>query len=232
MENQCSPKSLRIFELVLVTGIAFAATIFISIYSLFSGDFTNAARTGQVPVFYGLIYELLALAVLCYVLFRQGRTLRQVGLTFSWKDIPVSILLCVIAYVAFCVCYIAIHYGYYYVAGRMLIPPNQPQTYLNAGVTIGTVVFILINPIYEELIVRAYTISEVTFLTGSSVVAVAASVILQVSYHLYQGIPAAIALGAGFLVLSIYFVRYGRIAPVILAHLYFDALAFLAYAKS
>src|SRR3712207_8084854 len=54
-------------------------------------------------------------------------------------------------------------------------------------------------------------------LTGSGVVAVAASATLQALYHLYQGIPAAIALGVMFVVLSIYFVRYGRILPVILA---------------
>jgi membrane protease YdiL (CAAX protease family) len=57
------------------------------------------------------------------------------------------------------------------------------------------------------------------------------SVTLQTLYHLYQGIPAAIALGAMFLILSAYFVKYGRVLPVILAHLYFDVLALLAYAN-
>lgn len=231
MENQCSPKPLRIVELLLVTGIAFGATILVSVYSLFSSALTSDPRAGQILVFYGLTYELLALAVLCYVLFRQGHSLRHLGLSFSWMDIPISILLSVIAYVAFYICYIAVYYGYYLVAGRILIPPNQAQTYLDAGVTIGTVIFVVVNPVYEELIARAYTISEVKFLTGSSAVAVVASVILQALYHLYQGIPAAIALGAVFLVLSIYFVRYGRIVPVILAHLYFDVMALLAYAK-
>lgn len=231
MENQGSPKSLRILELLLVTGVAFAATIFVSIYSLFSNTLTPNIQAGQALVFYGLVYELLAIAVLCYVLFRQGRSLRELGLSFAWKDIPVSVLLAVIAYVAFYACYTTIYSGYHAAAGQALTQPDQAQTYLDAGLSLGTVLLVLINPIYEELIARAYIISEIKFLTGSAVVAVVLSVAVQVLYHLYQGVPAAISLGAMFLILSLYYARHKRIGPVILAHLYFDALALLAHAK-
>jgi membrane protease YdiL (CAAX protease family) len=224
-----SQKRIRIIELLLITGVAFAPTIFVSVYSLFWGALTSKAQVGPVLVFYGLIYEIIALAVLFYVLFRQGRSARQIGLTFSWKDIPVSLVLFVIGYVVFYICYVAIYFGVYHVVGRALTPTDAP-TYVSAGVSVGTLIFVIINPLYEELIARAYTIFEIKFLTGSNVAAVVVSVMLQTLYHLYQGIGPALALAALFFVLSVYFLKFARIVPVILAHLYFDLLA-LVYAN-
>jgi len=224
-------KTYRAFELCLVVAVAFAAPIFVSIYSLFLGSLTQSSQGSAVLVFYGLIYELLALAVMAYVLSRQGRSLKQIGLSFSWMDILVSLLLIVISYAAFYICYVAIFYGSYFVTGRALTQPAKTQTYLDAGITIGTILFVILNPIYEELIARAYIITEVKFLTGSGILAVIVSVVIQVLYHLYQGVPSAISVGAMFLVLSIYYLRYKRIGPVILAHLYFDLFALLVYAR-
>lgn len=86
-------------------------------------------------------------------------------------------------------------------------------------------VYALINPLKEELIARAFVMSEVRFLTGRSWVAVTASVGLQVSYHFYQGIFAALSYIALFLVFALCYSRTRLILPIILAHLYFDLLA-------
>ena len=222
-------KKFRALELSLVVAVAFAAPIFVAVYSLFSGSSTGGTREPGVFVFYGLIYELLAIAVMVYVLARQGRTLKEIGFFFSWKDLPVSLVLIVVSYLAFYICYVLVFYGYYY-AGWPLTQPGETQTYLDAGLIFGTLLFILVNPFYEELIARAYVISEVKYLSGSTLMAVVISVGLQTSYHLYQGVPLAISLGALSAVLSIYYVKYKRIVPVILAHLYFDLIALLMYA--
>jgi membrane protease YdiL (CAAX protease family) len=227
--NQSS-KTYRALELHLVIGVAFAAPIFVAIYSLFFGSLMQDSQVSGVLVFYGLIYELLALAVLVYVLSRQGRGLKQIGLSFSWKDIPISLLLMVIAYIAYSICYLAIFYGYYF-GGRTLTQPAKIQSYLDVGVTISTILFVILNPLYEELIARAYIISEMKYLTGSNSLAMLVSVVVQVLYHLYQGVPTAIALGAMFLILSIYYIRYKRIVPVVLVHLYFDLFALSVYAR-
>ncbi len=90
------------------------------------------------------------------------------------------------------------------------------------GISIATLLFVCLNPFFEELIVRAYVITEVKQLTGSAAKAVLLSTALQTSYHLYPGAPMAFSIGAAFLVVSIYYSKTGRITPVILAHLYFD----------
>lgn len=223
-------KTYRALELYLVMGVAFAAPIFASINALFSTSFTQSQQASGTRAFYGLIYELLALAVMTYVLSRQGRSLKQIGLSFSWIDVLVSILLIVVAYVAFIISYKAIYYGYYFASGRSLIQQNRSPNIIDAGITTGTILFVIINPVYEELIVRAYVISEVRYLTGSGIVGVIVSVVIQTIYHLYQGTLAAFALGVMFLVFSIYYLKFKRIVPVILAHFFFDVLALLLYA--
>ena len=82
--------------------------------------------------------------------------------------------------------------------------------------------FMCVNPFFEELIVRAYTMSEVIDLGGSRTLAVIISVAVQMSYHLYQGLASVLSLTFLFAVFSIHYVRTRRIVPVILAHLCLD----------
>jgi len=88
--------------------------------------------------------------------------------------------------------------------------------------------FALINPFFEELIVRAYLMTEVKSLTGSWTVATALSVIIQWSYHLYYGWDGSLSIAFTFLVFSIYFARTRKATPLIVAHGLLDLWA-LAY---
>jgi len=72
------------------------------------------------------------------------------------------------------------------------------------------------------MIVRAFLISETTALIGSSALAILFSVLLQTSYHLYQGLPYALAAGVIFLLFSVYYACTRRIVPVIFAHFIWD----------
>jgi membrane protease YdiL (CAAX protease family) len=87
--------------------------------------------------------------------------------------------------------------------------------------------FSLLNPFFEELIVRAYLMTEVMELTGSSTLAVALSVGVQFSYHLYYGWVGAISLSFFFLVFALYYVRSSCALPVIVAHGFVDVYALL-----
>jgi membrane protease YdiL (CAAX protease family) len=93
------------------------------------------------------------------------------------------------------------------------------------GISSLSIAFICLNPFFEELIVGAYTMSEVMNLGGTRALAVVVSVVAQMSYHLYQGVASSLALTLLFTVFSIYYIRTRRIVPVILAHLCLDLLA-------
>ena len=81
----------------------------------------------------------------------------------------------------------------------------------------------LLNPIFEEFLWLGYAIPAVASRFGLGV-ASAVSVILRVSVHLYQGKLAFISVLPIAIVLTLYFVRTGRLWPTVVAHVIIDAL--------
>jgi membrane protease YdiL (CAAX protease family) len=110
--------------------------------------------------------------------------------------------------------------------GHWLMPKNLHPLF-GFGVSLLSIAFTCVNPFFEELIVRAYTMSEIWSAGGSAGVAIAVSVALQMSYHLYQGAARAIGLTVIFTIYSIYYAQTRKIAPVVLAHLAMDSLALI-----
>jgi membrane protease YdiL (CAAX protease family) len=162
--------------------------------------------------------EASALAVLWYVINQQRRRWRDIGWGFTPLDLAIALGLVLGANIASFIAYSVVQAFYYAAAGHYLVPKSLSGM-LGFGF-VSSLVFVCLNPFFEELIVRAFVISEVIALGGKLWVAVIVSVALQVSYHLYQGAAHMIPITAVFLIFSIYYVRTRRIMPVILAHLY------------
>ena len=226
MELDQSPRKIRLFELLLVTSVAFAGPVYGSFYYFFGG---LAVRPTAGQHIYSLITELLGLSVLVYVLFRQGRHVSDIGFGFNWRDIPRSLAVATIGYVAFYVCFLAVYYAWFALTGSVLTAPELGDKVFGARFHWAALILALINPFFEELIVRAYLMTEVKFLTGNAALSIAASVGLQTLYHLYQGMLLATAEAALFLVFALYFNRSRKIMPVVLAHLLFDVSSWLYY---
>lgn len=82
----------------------------------------------------------------------------------------------------------------------------------------------IIDPIFEEFFFLGYAIPALGNRFGIRP-AFALSVLLRVAAHAYQGRLAIIAILPVALVLTGYFVRTGRIWPVVVAHVIQDAIA-------
>lgn len=78
----------------------------------------------------------------------------------------------------------------------------------------------------EELIVRAYLMTEVADLTGHMGLAVLASVGFQTLCHLYQGTSAALANAGAFFVAAVFYASTRRATPLIVAHALHNFWAF------
>jgi membrane protease YdiL (CAAX protease family) len=219
------PKRLRALELGLVLLVVFSQLVAISVFAVLTGT-TNlyGSSPGHAFTLVGILMELGGLALLGYVLFRQGRSFANLGLGFSWKDIPRSVLVIILGYVAFIIWWIAIGLTYR-LTGHALNSTPHNVDFLSSMLSVWGILFLILNPFFEELIARAYVISEIQFLTGSSTLAVLFSVLLQSSYHLYQGVIPALLTTSLFTVFSLYYVKTKRIMPVIFAHMFFDFLA-------
>jgi membrane protease YdiL (CAAX protease family) len=213
-------RTLRWFELGLVLLLAFG------------GSFAKTAmvRPGTAPAepveswrwLWMILHEATCLLLLGYVLYRRRMRIGDLGLCWRWTEFVRGLLVFLGAYAAYAVSYPALAWMQStLMPGAAHVTPTQMF-----GHARWMMFFVsLINPFYEELIVRAYLMTEVQALTGSWVLAGAASVAIQTSYHLYYGWLGALAVGIQFLVFSIYYARTRRAMPIVVAHGLIDVLA-------
>ncbi|MBU7320510.1 CPBP family intramembrane glutamic endopeptidase [Paenibacillus oleatilyticus] len=213
-----SEAKIRLLLLVSILLITIFPLIVNSVY-LFAG-----VRSGTHPNFiYSILWETLSLSLLYFVLRRQGRSLKDIGFQFRKTDIFHGVLLYLVLYF---VVIIAVT-----ISPSFLQAP-QNVDFLRTKMTVSYFAFIVINAFFEELIVRAYTMTELSFLIKKEELTVLASTIIQTSYHLYQGLIPALYTGIIFFVFSIYFVKTRKIVPVIMVHLILDLTAITQLGKS
>jgi membrane protease YdiL (CAAX protease family) len=220
-------RQMETVEVVLVCIIAFGASLLTSTYVYFGGDLDH--KYGSFAWGIRTLQEGSCLALLWYLLRRRGRSFGDLGLAWSWNTLGWALILIFTGNWAFRAVYFLIHLSGLTTLSIEGVSGDVGKFLFGGGIFLSTIIFQLINPFFEELIARAYVMTEVRRLTNSVTKAVLISTVLQTSYHFYQGAPAAIAHGATFLIYSLYYAKTNRIAPVILAHLYQDVWGTLHY---
>lgn len=214
----------RWFELCLVLLVAFGGKVFSVLYFLKYGP-NPALLSANSRWASGFVQQITALLLLGYVLSRRKLRFANLGLRWSISDAAVGLLVtaaCMAAYRFGDTWVQAIHHQMY---GSWVTSPTGNDFF--AHPPLAAIPYFLLNPFFEELIVRAYLMTEVMELTGSAVLAIALSVSVQFSYHLYYGWAGAISLSFLFLVLALYYMRSRRALPIIVAHGFLDVLALI-----
>jgi membrane protease YdiL (CAAX protease family) len=82
----------------------------------------------------------------------------------------------------------------------------------------------LANPVFEEVLVLAYVVQGLRKRFGL-VTAMNVSLAIRLTYHLYQGPLAVIPIAFFGLVVTLVYVRMGRLWPAIVAHAILDFVA-------
>jgi membrane protease YdiL (CAAX protease family) len=214
-------KRRRWFEVFLVLAISLGTILLNSFYLLKNAP-AVALRMSTLRSLYGIAHESLSLLLLVYVLSRRKLGLRDLGLKWSKRDVVSSFVVTVLAgmsYFAGATFLQVLHFELY---GTIVRGPGGNQFFSRP--TIWALPFMLLNPFFEELIVRAYVMTETKELTGSTLTAIVFSVLLQVSYHLYYGWMGALSVAFPFIVFAIYYARSRRAVPIIIAHAVFDLM--------
>jgi membrane protease YdiL (CAAX protease family) len=218
-EPMANEKHLRWFELSMVLLISFGSALLNSL-NIFTNGRSVVPNLQNSRWEFAIVQELGSLLLLGYVLSRRQLRFRDLGLRWSLRDLGNGLIVAVAAYLAYVV-------GYYLVYAL----PTVVHGYKPGGFTaremfghpsLMAIPLFLLNPLFEELIVRAYLMTEVKALTGSWTLSAALSIALQFTYHLYYGWQGAITLSFQFLVFAIYYARTQRATPIIVAHGFFD----------
>jgi membrane protease YdiL (CAAX protease family) len=214
----------RWIDLIIVLLVAFAPFLLKSVYLLFhpiAPKYTNARAIAA------LTWECAALGLFLWLFHRQERRLASLGLTFRWTDLPKALALFISAFVVMGVSAYAINAVWFSIALRY---PQYPDLrFFFTDVRLWLLVpFLLLNPFFEEMLVRGYLMTEVSGLCGSMLLAMVVSIALQTTYHLYYGLFGALVVGSGLSVFAGYYAKSRRLTPVILAHMLWDLTALLS----
>jgi membrane protease YdiL (CAAX protease family) len=221
LESAGDEKRRRWFELCLVLLISLSGSFLRSLYIFKNGKDAIPAHQ-DLNWMAGILHEVICLFLLGYVLSRRRLRFKDLGLRWSLRDLGTGLAVALVSYLVFAVGYIFIHF--IYVATFSAAPGGATAIEVFGRPTAMTIPFSLLNPFFEELIVRAYLMTEVKSLTGSWTLSIALSVLVQFSYHLYYGWVTALALSLQFLTFALYYAWKRRATPVIVAHEVFDLL--------
>jgi membrane protease YdiL (CAAX protease family) len=190
---------------------------------------TLAPGRPLLDLFLQLTSITLALApvlLVFYLLARNGEGPKTIGVdaTQPGKDLAWGALLAaVIGGTGLGLYVIAYHAG----VELNVVAENLPDVWWRFPILILSAAQ---NGILEEVIVVGYLLSRLDKLGVNPVAAIAISAVIRGSYHLYQGIGAFFGNAAMGVVFGIFYRRYGRVMPLIIAHTLIDAVTFVGYA--
>jgi membrane protease YdiL (CAAX protease family) len=215
----------RWVDLGLILAVVFSGSILGSIYLAFH---PSAPSYSNMRLITGICDEIIGLLLFLVLFKRQGRRLQDIGLSFRWTDLPKALGLVVVAVVAMWTMWFVVNYGWLLITLRF---PQWPDTHAMFSTSSLWLFlpFLLLNPFFEEILVRGYLMTELIDLRKSVLLATVASIVVQTSYHLYYGVAGAVVVGSGLTVLAIYFAKSRRLMPVILAHMLWDSTALLGF---
>jgi len=208
-------KLRRWLYLFLVLIVSFGLFIWGSIIGLHVQKATVPDANSGRWIF-AIVQELVGLLLIWFVLSRRRLRFRDIGLRWSFRDLGIGLVLVVTAYLTYSVFHFFIDLVHQVWFSSVTGGLTARQAFGHPPIV--AIPYILMNPFFEELVVRAYLMTEVRELTGSWTLAAALSVAVQTSYHLYYGWEEALSLLFVFLVFSIYYARTRRATPIILAH--------------
>jgi membrane protease YdiL (CAAX protease family) len=85
------------------------------------------------------------------------------------------------------------------------------------------------NAILEEVVVVGYLVTRLADIGWSVWAVVLTSALLRGSYHLYQGFGGFVGNAIMGVVFALFFLRFRRVVPLIIAHTILDVFAFVGY---
>jgi len=215
----------RWIDLCLILAVVFTGSILGSVYLAFH---PAAPSYSNMRLLTGISEEITGLLLFLVLFKRQGSRLQDIGLSFQWTDLPKALGLAMAAFLVMWVMRFVIPYVWLLTT---LHPPQWPETHamFSASSFWLFLPFLLLNPFFEEILVRGYLMTELIDLRKSVFLATVVSLMVQTSYHLYYGLAGAIVVGSGLAVLAIYFAKSRRLMPIILAHMLWDSTAIFGF---
>ena len=209
-------------EFVFVFILAFGYSIYISVLSVVSpGSYQTLT---DIDFYLLLAEELVIMSILLPFLAVRGWDLQRIGLSISIKESLIGVALTIASYAAY-VFFLAIVWEIF----------SRPEATASANgfedlkLSFLTIIVVsIVNPIFEELFVCGYVMTSLKKRTNIWV-AINASILIRLLYHLYQGPIGVISIIPIGIIFAYWYARTGRLWPLIVAHSLLDLFGLLSY---
>ena len=227
-------------ELLLVLGLSLAKNGLFALIQII-GDLADPAPlaaqtatlngTAYASSLVDLTYQVALSAVrvvpvllVAHLLTREGSGLRALGVVPGRRDLGRGAAIAAVVGGAGLALYLGAHaLG----ANLTVVPTSLPPVWWRTPVLVLSAAT---NALLEEVVVVGYLLRRLDQRGWSDARATAASALTRGSYHLYQGFGGFL----GNAVMGVLFVRlarrWGRVAPLVVAHTLIDTVAFVGYA--
>ncbi len=220
------------FEVITVLCLAVLPLLYTSLVYLISPkiraeDFAYFANPASQIGF--ALWELSVVLLAVYLLWQRGDSFRRMGFTFGIATIPLSLAVFVAAKLFDKMAAYALLSG---LSVDIIAERVAETTALfdaqDAKLGLWALLPTVMAPVFEEIVVRTYLQTRLVALGWGAIGAAVTSALIQTAYHLYQGPDCAILLFPVFLVFALYYAWFRGATVLILAHFYFDLIAWMA----
>lgn len=201
-----------IAEVIIVLILGFGIFIYASTIAIIQdSDRSNSQTYTSYDFIFICVYEIVILVVIGYILKYRQWKINDFHLDFKLKMLWIAILLDMLRLTLGSI----LTQGLITLkmANHELITQNPISLHVN---TVSIVFIILINSIYEEVLLIGYFFKR--FEKFHPTLIILMSFVIRASYHTYQGwmhLPMVFILA---LIFGIYYIRYRKLWPLILAH--------------
>jgi CAAX protease family protein len=216
-------------EFALVIGVAFGLSILGSVMSLLYGATVSEDVTQQAystAWLYRVIHgELICAPFLAAILYAGGWRLRDFPYSITRAATLIGVLAFAMAWTAQMLSTTVLLEIFRSLRGQMDSTSYHPAARASL---IAVYLVSIVNPVYEEMVVCGYVIPALARRYGETT-AINVSVLIRVSYHLYQGIVALPFHAAYGLMQAYMYVRFRNLWPLIVSHALLDFFALVYF---
>lgn len=173
----------------------------------------------------GIVFPLMPVLIALYLLHLSGDR-RRIGFDLGrpWGDLGRGFAAAALIGIP--------GLAFYFTARAIGINTNISAANLTAQWwTIGVLVgYAIMNGVLEEVIMLGFLFTRFEQLKWTPWVAIGVSALVRGSYHLYQGFGGFIGNIVMGLVFGWMYRRWGRVMPLVVAHVILDLVSFIGYA--
>lgn len=202
----------KIAEVLIVLTLGFGLFIYSSTIAFLNNSDAPTLQTyNSYDFIFIVVYEIIILTIIAYYLKHRNWSIKDFNLDFTFKMIGVAILLVVLRE-GLGMLFIKI------ISTSKIFSPetiNEPSISFQTNI-VSIVLMVIVNSIYEEVLLIGYFFKR--FEKFHPAIIILISLLIRTSYHTYQGFTNLIMIFLMALIFGLYYVKYKKLWPLIIAH--------------